>query len=184
MKTIRLTSWHFVLILAAIVLFVTGRNSPSAPQTQAPVPSWQVYFSPHGGATSAIVSALDQARESIWVQAYSFTSSPIAEALVRAHSRGVAVRVILDRSQRTKKYSAADFLANSAVLTKIDAAHAIAHNKVMIIDSRIVVPGSFNFTDAAEERNAENLLIIRSKELAAKYVDNWRIHQRHSTPFR
>ena len=171
-------------MLAAIVLFLADRNTPSAPQTEAPVSTWQVYFSPRGGATSAIVQTIDKARSSVIVQAYSFTSSPIAEALVRAHSRGVAVRVILDRSQRTKKCSAADFLANSAILTKIDAAHAIAHNKVMIIDSRNVVTGSFNFTDAAEERNAENLLIIRSKELAAKYVDNWRIHQRHSTPFR
>jgi phosphatidylserine/phosphatidylglycerophosphate/cardiolipin synthase-like enzyme len=118
----------------------------------------------------ARIHALDQARESIWVQAYSFTSSPIAEALVRAHNRGAAVRVILDRSQRTEKYSAADFLANSNIITRIDAAHSIAHNKVMIIDSRIVITGSFNFTDAAEDRNAENQLIIRSNELAARDV--------------
>ena len=184
MKRTHLTSWHFLLILAAVVLFLTDRNSPSAPQTHAPDPSWQVYFSPNGGATTGIVETLDRAGESILVQAYSFTSAPISEALVRAHKRGVAVQVILDRSQRTEKYSAADFLANSGIITRIDAAHAIAHDKVMIIDEKTVITGSFNFTMAAEKRNAENLLIIRSNELAAQYVVNWQIHQRHSTPFR
>ena len=149
MKATKITSWHFLLILTAVVLFLTDRNSPSAPQTQAPAPSWQVYFSPRGGATAAIVAGLDRAGESILVQAYSFSSTPIAEALVRAHKRGVAVQVILDQGQRTEKYSSAGFLANSSMSIKIDAAHSIADNKVMIIDGEIVVTGSFNFTKAA-----------------------------------
>lgn len=57
---------------------------------------------------------------------------------------------------------------------------AIAHNKVMIIDDRIVITGSFNFTKAAEEKNAENLLIIDSPALAAKYVANFEAHRKHS----
>src|SRR5262249_22551679 len=78
---------------------------------QASVPQGvQVYFSPHGGATEAVVKALDRATNSVLVQAYSFTSAPIAKALVEAHRRGARVRVILDKSQRTEKYSEADFL--------------------------------------------------------------------------
>jgi phosphatidylserine/phosphatidylglycerophosphate/cardiolipin synthase-like enzyme len=50
---------------------------------------------------------------------------------------------------------------------------AIAHNKVMVIDSRTVITGSFNFTKAAEESNAENLLVIDDAELAKKYTQNW-----------
>jgi phosphatidylserine/phosphatidylglycerophosphate/cardiolipin synthase-like enzyme len=57
---------------------------------------------------------------------------------------------------------------------------AIAHNKVMVIDSRIVITGSFNFTKAAEESNAENLLIIEDVDLAAKYAKNWQEHLDHS----
>jgi phosphatidylserine/phosphatidylglycerophosphate/cardiolipin synthase-like enzyme len=64
------------------------------------------------------------------VQVYSFTSAPIAKALLDAFKRGVRVDVILDSSNRTDKYSSADFLANQGVSTKIDAAHSIAHNKV------------------------------------------------------
>jgi phosphatidylserine/phosphatidylglycerophosphate/cardiolipin synthase-like enzyme len=77
------------------------------------------------------------------VQAYSFTSAPIAKALLEAHQRGVQVQVILDKSHRTDTYSGADFLANQGVPTKIDAAHAIAHNKLIIIDGETVLTGSF-----------------------------------------
>ena len=62
----------------------------------------------------------------------------------------------------------------------IEAAHAIAHNKVMIIDGETVVTGSFNFTRAAEGKNAENLLVIRDKNLAVRYAENWQGHVQHS----
>src|SRR6185369_4528696 len=96
----------------------------------------------------------------IRMQAFSFTSSAIAKALVAAHRRGVAVEAILDASQVSDKYSSSRFLTNASVPTLIDGEHVIAHNKVMIIDDRIVITGSFNFTRAAEEKNAENLLVI------------------------
>jgi phosphatidylserine/phosphatidylglycerophosphate/cardiolipin synthase-like enzyme len=140
----------------------------------------KVLFSPNGGCTEAIVDQIDQARSAVLVQAYGFTSLPIAKALLKAQRRGVRVEVILDKSQRTRRPSPAAFLANAGIPTFIDAEHAIAHNKVMIIDDRTVISGSFNFTRAAEERNAENLFIIRSEELARLYVRNWREHRIHS----
>jgi phosphatidylserine/phosphatidylglycerophosphate/cardiolipin synthase-like enzyme len=130
-----------------------------------------------------VVDVLRQATNSVLVQAYSFTSAPIAEALVGAHRRGVKVQVILDRSQRTEKYSEADFLKNNGIPTLIDARHAIAHNKVMVVDGEVVVTGSFNFTKAAEEHNAENLLVINDPVLAGRYVENWREHEQHSEPY-
>jgi phosphatidylserine/phosphatidylglycerophosphate/cardiolipin synthase-like enzyme len=142
----------------------------------------QVYFSPDGGCTNAINKALGQPRQEILVQAYSFTSAPIAKALLEAHKRGVKVQVILDKSQRTQKYSSATFLKNSRIPTFIDASHAIAHNKIMIIDREVVITGSFNFTKAAEEKNAENVLIIKDRALAKVYIENWEKHRRHSEP--
>ncbi len=59
----------------------------------------------------------------------------------------------------------------------------IAHNKIMVIDANTVVTGSFNFTKAAEERNAENVLIIRNRDLAARYIGNWNKHAKHSEPY-
>jgi phosphatidylserine/phosphatidylglycerophosphate/cardiolipin synthase-like enzyme len=123
---------------------------------------------------------LNHARTNVFVEAYSFTSAPIAKALVDAHRRGVKVEVILDKSQRTEKYSEADFLQHEGIPTYIDAKHAIAHNKIMIIDSQTVLTGSFNFTTAAEEHNAENLLVISDPALAQKYLANWNTHFSHS----
>jgi len=142
--------------------------------------AWSVYFSPHGGCTEAIIQELNKAKSTVLVQAYSFTSAPIAKALLNAHKRGVKVEVILDKSQRTDKYSSATFFYNAGIPVKIDAKHAIAHNKVMIIDGETVITGSFNFTKKAEENNAENLLIIHDKKLAERYTKNWREHAGHS----
>ena len=86
----------------------------------------------------------------------------------------------MDKSQRTDQYSSATFLFNAGIPVKIDAQHAIAHNKVMIIDGETVITGSFNFTKAAEENNAENMLVIKDKKLAERYIRNWQEHERHS----
>jgi phosphatidylserine/phosphatidylglycerophosphate/cardiolipin synthase-like enzyme len=165
------------LALGGVLLLAGCEPSASIPQ------GVQVYFSPKGGATQAVVDVLGRATNSVLVQAYSSTSAPIGEALVTAHRRGVKVRAILDRSQRTERYSEADFLGNNGIPTLIDARHAIAHNKVMIIDDCVVITGSFNFTKAAEEHNAENLLVINDPVLARQYVENWHAHERHSEPY-
>jgi phosphatidylserine/phosphatidylglycerophosphate/cardiolipin synthase-like enzyme len=138
---------------------------------------------PGGNCTNAIVQTLGEAKRTILMQAYSFTSAPIAKALLDAHKRGVQVQVTLDKSQRGEKYSSADFLANQGVPTMIDANHAISHNKVIVIDGELVLRGSFNFTKAAQEKNAENLLIIRDPALAAQYTQNWEAHRQHSQPY-
>ena len=103
---------------------------------------------------------------------------------MKAHRRAVQVRVILDKSQRTEKYSEADFLHHQGVPTLIDPEHAIAHNKIMILDDYVVLTGSFNFTKAAEEKNAENLLVINDPVLAKRYAQNWREHEQHSEALR
>jgi len=152
---------------------LTLRNTPT-----------MVFFSPKGGCTEAIIAEIDQAKTEILIQAYSFTSAPIAKALLNAHKRGVKVEAVLDKSQRRERYTSATFLSNAGIPTYIDDRHAIAHNKVMIIDGGIVITGSFNFTKAAEEKNAENLLIIRSGELAELYRKNWTLHRNHSVDYR
>ena len=169
-----------LLILALLVLGCCNDQPPQEQQARLPLPIIEVYFSPKGGCTEAVVKEIDAAEKTILVQAYSFTSAPIAKALVNAYKRGIDVRVILDKSQRTEKYSEADFLHNMGIRTWIDAQHAIAHNKVMVIDGATVITGSFNFTKAAEERNAENLLVIRDRAIGEKYRGNWEIHVQHS----
>ena len=143
----------------------------------------QVHFSPEGSPTAAVVDAVDGARSSVLVQAYVFTSAPIAEALRRAHRRGVNVQVILDKSQLDYRYTVATFLRNAGIPVYIDRKHAIAHNKVMVIDDRITITGSFNFTRAGEERNSENLLVITDEAIARLYRENWDSCRGHSEKY-
>jgi phosphatidylserine/phosphatidylglycerophosphate/cardiolipin synthase-like enzyme len=170
-----------VLVLAAIL--ATGGQAVACSSLVLNNTPCEVYFSPDGGAQDAIVREIGKARSSILVQAFSFTSAPIAKALIEAKKRGVAIAAILDKSQRTERYTGATFLKNEGISVMIDAAHAIAHNKVIVIDSGVVITGSFNFTKSAEERNAENLLVIRSPELAKIYSANWAEHKKHSEAY-
>jgi phosphatidylserine/phosphatidylglycerophosphate/cardiolipin synthase-like enzyme len=141
----------------------------------------QVFFSPNGGATEAVVHELGNAKKEILVQTYSFTSRPIAKALVNAYKRGVKVIVILDRSQRSDKYNSADFVHNAGIPIYIDDRHAIAHKKIMVIDQAVVITGSFNITKAAEKNNAEDLLVIKGHaDVVKKYLSNFKVHLDHS----
>ena len=176
--------WKTILpAIYVIIVCVVFSPLPSLPQEKPTTCNWQVYFSPKGGCTDAIVKELNKAQKTILLQVYSFTSAPIAKALLNAHKRGVKVEVILDKSQRKDEYSSATFFFNAGIPVKIDAQHAIAHNKVMIIDGETVITGSFNFTKAAEEKNAENLLVIRDRKLAERYIKNWEEHEKHSETY-
>jgi phosphatidylserine/phosphatidylglycerophosphate/cardiolipin synthase-like enzyme len=170
-------------LLLALVAFLFSAGSCQASDLTLRDAQVSVHFSPNGGAQDAIVSAINKAQSSVRVLAYNFTNKPIAKALLDAHKRGVKVEVVLDKSQRDEKYTGGRFLDNARVPVFIDAEHAIMHNKVMIIDETTVITGSFNFTRGAEEKNAENVLVISSKELAAVYLENWRLHRGHSEKF-
>ncbi len=167
------------VIHAALLLIL-----PVVVAAQPLKPATKVLFSPHGGCTDTVVKEIRDARTSIRIQAYSFTSQMIAKAIIDAQRRGVKVQAILDKSNRTARYSAATFLKNQGAEVRIDARHAIAHNKIIIIDDQTIITGSFNFTKAAEESNAENLLVLRDQpDIARQYVANWTKHYEHSEPY-
>ena len=139
-----------------------------------------VFFTPPSGAGKALVQWIDDARQEVLVQAYGFTHNAIAQALLRAHLRGVRVAVLLDQKSSSTNRYVIDLLQGSRIDVRFDGEHAIAHNKVMVIDQRVVVTGSFNFTNSADTRNAENLLILDSPSLASRYHANWREHWAHA----
>jgi phosphatidylserine/phosphatidylglycerophosphate/cardiolipin synthase-like enzyme len=147
-------------------------------------------FTPGDDAAGLIVRAIDGARLQILVQAFSFTHAGIAGALIRAERRAVDVEVIADAEQIDLiDHNVIPRLVEAGIPVFIDAEHSAAHNKVMVIDAGakapVLITGSFNFTHAAQFRNAENLLVIRGNhELTHAYLDNWMRHLKHSTRFR
>ena len=146
-------------------------------------PSLACRFSPKGGCTDAVVKEIQQAKKEVLVLAYSFTARPISQALVDAKLRGVHVEIVLDHSNEKEEHTDLHFLMEQGMAPHIDPHHAIAHNKVMIIDGRTLVTGSFNFTHQAEAENAENMLVIKGHpELVHAYRQDFVAHKGHARP--
>ena len=176
-----------LLVLAYFLIVCVACSYPSTTVFASPAnaPTIEVYFSPNGGATGAIIRELNNAKKEILVQAYSLTSTSIGNALVNAHRRRVKVIVILDKGQQGKKFTVADFFFYAGIPTHLDDQHQISHNNIIIIDQSTVITGSMNFTKTAEERNAENLLVIRGDAtLGKKYFSKFQEHLGHSEAYK
>ena len=141
--------------------------------------SVKVCFTPGEPCTDKIVDEISNAKSEILLQAYSFTSDPISNALIRAHKKGIIVKCIFDNSQ--KDSISPRKLRSYGITVFIDKPAGIAHNKVMIIDKESVVTGSFNFTKAAQHRNVENSIVIRDEKIAKQYHRKWHEKKELST---
>ena len=169
----------WTLVLVGILSFSVLPYSAIASES-----SIEAAFSPDGGATEAIVSLITEAKKTIRVAACSFASKPIAGALMEAHKRGVDVQVVLDKSNLSAKYSSATFLANVGIPVRINSRYAIMHNKYIVVDGSTLETGSFNYSAAAEDNNAENVLVIRgNQKLADTYLKNWQKLWDESEPY-
>lgn len=156
-----------------------------AMESSRPKRTLDVLFSPYGGCTDRIVEEIGNAEKRVLVQAFYFTSKPIAEAIVEAKKRGVRCMVIADKSQEKMTYGRLPVLRRGGVSVLIDDKHATANNKIILIDDTTILTGSLNFTRAAEEKNAENLLVIKGyRNLFAKYEANFERHKSHARLFK
>jgi phosphatidylserine/phosphatidylglycerophosphate/cardiolipin synthase-like enzyme len=184
-----------LLLLGAVVCWITGalpiRKSGITPlskrdaaQSAVSEDNLTVYFSPNGGCTEAIVREIGKSSKCVYVLAAQFTYAPIAKALVAAKARGVDVKVVIDQEKNEGEKSEADRLIAGHVPTFSDGRHHTAHNKVILIDHRLIFTGSFNLTRESEMENAENLLLIDGKSrLVDAYETNFREHLSHATPY-
>jgi len=127
-----------------------------------------VYFSPKGQCEEQLLYWINRANTSIHVLIYSFTLDSISDALIRAHNRGVEVKVVFERDQ-IKKYSEYQKLKAAEVSVRNDTNPKLMHDKVMIIDGIIVITGSYNYSASAENYNNENMIIILSDYIAGIY---------------
>jgi phosphatidylserine/phosphatidylglycerophosphate/cardiolipin synthase-like enzyme len=141
------------------------------------------YFSPKGGCQEAIVKEIGKARREILVMAYSFAAEPLVMALVEAKKRGVHVEILLDKSCELERPSDLRIFLEHGLDPKIDHDHAVAHSKVMVIDKKTVATGSYDFTNQAENDNAENLLVIKGHpDVVGWYRDHFYKHHEHAKP--
>ncbi|KZC32658.1 endonuclease [Rhodanobacter sp. FW510-R10] len=157
-------------------------GAAAAEPSTAP-PAVTVGFSP-GDAEAVVVRTIAGAQTSVRLAAYSFTSKPIATALVAASKRGVEVMVVVDKSQRSERYTSATFLANMGIPVRVDSRYAIMHNKFMVVDGHTVQTGSFNYTASAARRNAENVIVVAgAPDMVSAYDAEWRRLWNESEPY-
>lgn len=184
-----LALWALMLGCGSPAAWAFDGAAPRSGAVYAATGTVQVAFTPGDNAARLVADAIQQARRQVLVQAFSFTSRDIAFALIAAKRRGVDVQLIADPEQaRRIGTSLVDEIAAAGVPVFFDREHDSAHNKVMVIDAdgadAAVITGSFNFTQAAQHRNAENLLLLRGNPpLTAAYLRNWRRHREHAVPF-
>lgn len=139
-------------------------------------PSVQVGFSPEGSAQKLVLETIASAQQDIQILAYAFQAPDIIQALVAAKSRGVNVRVVVDKERNKGKTSkkAMDFVTSNGIELRTNDHFHIHHDKVIIVDGSTVETGSFNFAPSAETANSENVVVIRDMpEIAKQYLAHW-----------
>lgn len=150
----------------------------------------EVAFSPNEGAEALVIKVIDSAAQELLVLSYSFTSAPVTEALIRAAHRGVAVRLVADEKNNVSEDRSGKARAALSALTTAGAdvrtisVYPIHHDKVIISDRQTVELGSFNYSQAAAERNSENVLVNWSNPaLAGVYLKHFERNYKQSTPY-
>jgi len=129
------------------------------------------YFSPNRGGAQTVIGFIDRCERTIDAAVYCITHDEISDALIRAHQRGVVVRIITDKTQAAGRWSDDEKLEEAAIPVKRGGYHwrGSMHNNFIIGDDGAVGTGSFNWTKNADKKNAENFVIIRLKYVVIDY---------------
>lgn len=135
---------------------------------------WEVYFSPSKDCENKIINLINGSQESIEIAIYSFTNQGIADALMKANSRKIKIKVITDKLQASQKGSQIQTLIDHGIEVKINNKVKLEHDKFAIYDGETISTGSYNWTKAASDSNAENCLFEEDQKLAKKYSDHFK----------
>ncbi len=133
------------------------------------------YFTPSDGVKEHLLDVINGAQKSIAFSVFTFTDPDIAAALEAAKARGVKIQGVFDAWQTKSSYSQYDDLLNAGVAVKKDGYSSLNHSKYLVADGSTVVTGSFNWTDAANGENDENILILRDATIASQYTGNFNL---------
>ncbi|EPZ8124522.1 phospholipase D family protein [Yersinia enterocolitica] len=163
------------------LLFITVIiASPSYSTTQVEIteqdcqPTHEVAFSPNRGSLQLILQEINNAQSNILIAAYSFTSQAIVDALVAAHDRGVAVSIVVNKGSINGVGAKARDIEAKGVQIRANDKYRIMHNKFIVIDDHTVETGSFNYSAAAVNRNAENVIVVKcAPAVTSSYKDEF-----------
>jgi len=132
-----------------------------------------VYFSPGKEIKQTIAKLLHDAQNSVSLCVYTITDHELASQIIACHRRRLKVQIITDDEKVEAKGSEIHKLKKAGIPIKIDDSHYHMHNKFGIIDQRIAITGSFNWTYTATKHNQENLLATTKFEIVKQYRDEF-----------
>lgn len=133
----------------------------------------EIYFTHVDNIQSIILLKINEAEESIDISMYTFTDLILADALINAKERGVEVRIYLDRSQVYARYTQSIYFVQKELEVRISSNRYIMHNKFAVIDSELLITGSYNWTKAANNKNDENVMIVDCLSTVEIYQDQF-----------
>ena len=130
----------------------------------------EVFFSPQDEPMSrAVRPLLQNAKARIDIPVFYLTEKGVAGDLIAAHLRGVKVRVLLDATSATNGYSKHEVLRAAGIPVKVEDWGGKMHMKSAVIDSRVTIVGSMNWTSAGTRSNDENTVVIYSRRIAKQF---------------
>lgn len=130
----------------------------------------EAHFAPRESVYQRIVRALDATRRRADLAVFTITDDRITRAILAAHQRGVALRIVSDNDKANDLGSDIERLARAGVRVRIDRTPVHMHHKFAIFDERTLLNGSFNWTRSATEENAENILLTDDETLVKAYA--------------
>jgi phosphatidylserine/phosphatidylglycerophosphate/cardiolipin synthase-like enzyme len=133
----------------------------------------EAYFSPGHECLTQVLTYCDRSRQSIDVCMYTITDNRIKKALLRAHGRGVPVRIVTEDEKLDAPGSDIRELCEAGIRVAIDADSAFMHHKFALFDRAILLNGSFNWTRGATDLNWENLVVSHDPRLVAQFVERF-----------
>ncbi|MEL6712022.1 MAG: phospholipase D-like domain-containing protein [Pseudomonadota bacterium] len=167
----------FILGLSASHIIIDSNDLPENINTFSIQNSITTCFTPPKGCAKLIEKIILSTKNNLYIQAYGFTHPEIIDAILHVAKKGVKVTIILDKSNITSAYSGIKKCHAANIPVFIDTVASISHNKIILSDiysnNRTLITGSFNFSKNADTRNAENLLVIKQKDIILNYKKNF-----------
>lgn len=140
------------------------------------------YFAPEDEVMAKIIDTVAKSEKSVHFMAFSFTDDDLADKMVLLLKKGVEVSGIFETQGADTAASECKTLVENQAKIGLDGNPYTFHHKVIIVDGKAVIFGSFNFTANADNQNDENLLIIHSEKLAAQFEQEFQRRFAESTP--
>ncbi|MCK5833581.1 phospholipase D family protein [bacterium] len=173
-KVTRVSSFLALILSLILTTACSGKEGDfSSKKISENIENIDVCFSAVEDCRALILKKILSANNTIDVAVYSLTNIELSRALIEAHSKGIITRVISDDKQSSGKYSKTQYLADNGIPVRYDGSTGYMHHKFTVIDNAVILTGSYNWSNSAENKNDENLLLIRDKKLARKYTNEF-----------